>query len=114
MICPRKPHTSPIVPACPSPSAPKCLQRRARVGKFKHRMMTLGEPDMDRLPSTIKDGIKSCIDIFTGNPPVGGETAKSSFGFNAYIKWADLLITTPKARRVGRSSLPQAHACTQV
>lgn len=35
-----------------------------------------------------RDGIKACIDIFVDEPPVG---AKSSFGFDAYLKWAKLL-----------------------
>jgi len=68
---------------------------RARLTKTRHRMMTIGAPDPNRLPSAIRAGIHDCIAIFTGKPPVG---AASSFGFEAYRKWADLL-TNPRNKR---------------
>jgi hypothetical protein len=61
---------------------------RARVAKTRHRMATFGVPDESRLPLAVEAGIRSCIDIFAGKPPVG---AASSWGFAAYDKWIGLL-----------------------
>ena len=61
---------------------------RARLSKTRHRMMTIGAPDPERLQNAVEAGIRECIDIFTGKPPVG---AASSWGFAAYDKWIDLL-----------------------
>ncbi|MCC6613687.1 MAG: DUF4872 domain-containing protein [Anaerolineae bacterium] len=61
---------------------------RARLSKTRQRMMTIGAPDPDRLPNAVEAGIRACIDIFTGKPPVG---TPSSWGFAAYDKWIDLL-----------------------
>lgn len=67
---------------------------RARVKKHKHRMMTLDAPDARKLPGAVMGGIQTCIDIFVNEPPVGN---KSSFGFDAYQKWAKLL-TSPAGK----------------
>lgn len=67
---------------------------RARVGKTGHRMATFGVPDEARLRLAVEAGIRDCIDIFTGKPPVG---AASSWGFAAYNKWISLL-TSPKGK----------------
>lgn len=61
----------------------------ARINKTRHRMMTIGEPNPDRLPDAVRAGIQACIDIFTGNSPVGHN---GNFGMNAYQKWAKLLV----------------------
>lgn len=68
---------------------------RSRVAKTKHRMMTVGGPDLNRLPNAVREGIRACIKIFVDQPPVG---PKTSFGFDAYKKWADLL-TNPKGKQ---------------
>ncbi|MFN8374439.1 MAG: DUF4872 domain-containing protein [Anaerolineae bacterium] len=68
---------------------------RARIAKTKHRMMTVGAPDFNRLPNAVREGIRACVKIFVDQPPVG---PKSSFGFDAYKKWADLL-TSPKGKQ---------------
>lgn len=65
---------------------------RARIKKYRFRMMTLGTPDASRLPAAVEAGIRSCISIFTEDPPVGGKQARPNFGFNAYTRWADLLF----------------------
>lgn len=67
---------------------------RARIAKTRHRMATLGAPDEARLRMAVEAGIRDCIDIFTGKPPVG---AASSWGFAAYDKWIGLL-TSPKGK----------------
>lgn len=63
---------------------------RARIAKTRHRMATFGVPDEARLPLAVEAGIRDCIDIFTGKPPVG---AASSWGFAAYDKWIGLLTS---------------------
>lgn len=68
---------------------------RARLAKTRHRIMTIGLPDADRLPFAVEAGIRACIDIFTGNPPVG---TPSNWGFAAYGKWIELL-TKPKGKQ---------------
>ncbi|MDX2140262.1 MAG: DUF4872 domain-containing protein [Chloroflexota bacterium] len=68
---------------------------RARIAKTRHRIMTIGTPDADRLPLAVETGIRACIDIFTGNPPVG---TPSNWGFAAYDKWIGLL-TKPKGKQ---------------
>lgn len=61
---------------------------RARIGKTKQRMMTIGAPNPDKLESAVRGGISACIDIFSGRSPVG---SNGNFGFAAYDKWAKLL-----------------------
>ena len=61
---------------------------RARLGKTRHRMMTISAPNADKLPDAVRGGIQSCIEIFSGKSPVG---SNGNFGFNAYHKWAKLL-----------------------
>lgn len=70
---------------------------RARIKKYRFRMMTLGMPDASRLPGAVEAGIRSCISIFTEDPPVGGKKARPNFGFNAYTRWANLLVNTKDA-----------------
>ncbi|MCA9907330.1 MAG: DUF4872 domain-containing protein [Anaerolineae bacterium] len=76
---------------------------RARLSKTRHRTMTLGAPDPDRLPNEVETGIRACIDIFTGKPPVG---AASSWGFAAYDKWIDLLTKSKHKQSWGKMFAP--------
>jgi len=76
---------------------------RARLSKTRQRMMTLGAPDPDRLPNAVEMGIRACIDIFTGKPPVG---AASSWGFAAYDKWIDLLTKSKNKQSWGKMFAP--------
>lgn len=69
-------------------SEAELIAARVRLSKTRHRMMTIGAPNPDRLPGAIRAGIQSCIDIFTGSSPVGYD---GNFGFNGYQKWAKLL-----------------------
>ena len=64
---------------------------RARIKKIRHKIMTIDAPDPHKLPAAIEAGIRDCIQIFTDKPPVG---PKSSFGFDAFTKWANLLTDT--------------------
>ncbi|MCA9902934.1 MAG: DUF4872 domain-containing protein [Anaerolineae bacterium] len=76
---------------------------RARLSKTRHRTLTLGAPDPDRLPNAVETGIRACIDIFTGKPPVG---AASSWGFAAYDKWIDLLTKSKHKQSWGKMFAP--------
>ncbi|MBN8633759.1 MAG: DUF4872 domain-containing protein [Anaerolineae bacterium] len=66
---------------------------RAKIGKVKNRMMTIGAPNPDKLTDAVRSGIQACIDIMLHEPPVGH---KSSFGLDAYQKWAKLLESKTK------------------
>lgn len=79
---------------------------RARVAKTKHRMMTIGAPNPDKLPAAIRAGIQSCIEVFTGKPPVGGPSHVGNFGFAAYQKWAHLLRDTKQKKSWAKEFAP--------
>ncbi len=64
---------------------------RGRIAKTKNRMMTLGAPDMNKLPAAVEGGIRATIAIMHGDSPFGGKAAQSSWGLNALQKWARLL-----------------------
>ncbi len=74
-------------------SAEELIAARARIGKVKNRMMTIGAPNADKVPEAVRAGIQACIDIMLHEPPVGH---KSSFGLDAYQKWAQLLESKSK------------------
>ena len=67
---------------------------RAKVKKFRHRIMTLKEPDADKLQEAVQSGIRDSIQLYTEKPPKG---ARHNFGFAAYQRWADAL-RKPKMR----------------
>jgi hypothetical protein len=69
-------------------SEEQMIAARSRIGKHRNRMMTIGTPNPNKLPEAVRGGIQACIEIFTGNSPVG---SNGSFGFKAYQKWAKLL-----------------------
>lgn len=66
---------------------------RTRIGKIKHRLITLGAPNPDKLPAAVEAGIRSMLAVFTfvGDKPNFVEKAKGNFGFNGLEKWAKLL-----------------------
>ncbi len=67
---------------------------RGRIKKEKHRLLTLGPPNPDKLVSAVQAGIWDCIRLYTEAPPRG---TKNNFGLQAFRFWAELL-THPKAR----------------
>ena len=75
---------------------------RGRVKKFKHRLLTLGPPDQDKLPAAVRKGIWDCIKLFTETPPKG---SRNNFGLAAYRWWSDLL-TQPKKRMSWEREFP--------
>src|SRR5690606_8215804 len=67
---------------------------RGRVKKTKHRLLTLGPPNPDRLESAVREGLKDCLRLSLEKPPKG---SAHNFGLAAYRHWA-MLLTTPGAR----------------
>ncbi|MEM7133249.1 MAG: BtrH N-terminal domain-containing protein [Chloroflexota bacterium] len=70
------------------------MTARARVKKDKFRLITLDQPDPEKLTAAVSAGIWDCINLFTEKPPKG---SKKNFGFAAYNHWMDLL-TKPNQR----------------
>lgn len=69
---------------------------RGRIKKDKHRLLTLDQPDPDKLTRAVEQGIHNCINLFTEKPPKG---AAHNFGLKAYRHWAEAL-----SARKGRAS----------
>lgn len=67
---------------------------RSRVKKVKFRILTLSEPNEDKVKAAVQKGIWDSIKLYTEKPPKG---AANNFGFLAYKRWAEVL-TKPKAR----------------
>ncbi|MBZ0286494.1 MAG: DUF4872 domain-containing protein, partial [Anaerolineae bacterium] len=66
-----------------------------RVASEKHRLMTVAEPDFDRLPAAVEAGIRECLQNMLGEPPKA--PMKGKFGLDAFTRWADMLIN-PKEK----------------
>ncbi len=75
---------------------------RAKVKKFRHRVLTLGMPDDDKIGDAVLDGIRDSIQLYTEKPPKG---ARHNFGFAAYQRWADAL-RKPKMRGSWEKEFP--------
>lgn len=75
---------------------------RAKVKKFRHRVLTLGMPDDDRIGDAVLAGIQDSIQLYTEKPPKG---ARHNFGFAAYQRWADAL-RKPKMRGSWEKEFP--------
>lgn len=69
-------------------------EARGRVKKTKHRLLTLGPPDEDKLAAAVSAGIRDCLRLYLEKP---NKSAAHNFGFAAYVHWADLL-TKPTGR----------------
>jgi len=75
---------------------------RARVKLDKFRVLTLGDPDPQKLAPAVHKGIWDTIKLYTDKPPKG---SPDNFGFAAYKRWADLLVK-PKMRASWASVFP--------
>ncbi len=62
---------------------------RGRIGKDRHRLVTLAAPDMEKLPAAVEAGIRECIFMFTEDP---GKGAANNWGLRGMQKWARLLV----------------------
>ena len=83
-------------------TAQELQEARSRVKKMKHRLLTLGPPNGDKLTGAVSEGIKDCLRLYLEKPPKG---AAHNFGSAAYRHWADLL-TKPKMRGSWAKELP--------
>ncbi len=65
---------------------------RGRIKKIKHRILTLGPPNLEKLAGSVRLGIWDTIKLYTEKPPKG---ARHNFGFAAFERWSEVL-TRPK------------------
>ena len=61
---------------------------RARIKKFKFRVISLDPPSERKLASAVQNGLWQCIRLYTEKPPKG---ARHNFGFAAYQRWGEML-----------------------
>ena len=61
---------------------------RARIKKFKFRVVALDPPSERKLVSAVQSGLWQCIRLYTEKPPKG---ARHNFGFAAYKRWGEML-----------------------
>lgn len=81
------------------------LQRaRGRSAKDRYRLMTLTPPDLSDLPQAVEQGIRTCIRMFAEEPPL--KPMRGKFGFDAFTKWADLLINEKDAKGWAKQFAP--------
>ncbi len=75
---------------------------RRRVKQDKFRILTLDQPDPEKLAAAVTAGIWDCIKLYTEKPPKG---SANNFGLKAFQTWADLL-TKPKLRMSWAKEFP--------
>jgi Butirosin biosynthesis protein H, N-terminal/Domain of unknown function (DUF4872) len=63
---------------------------RTRIRANKNRLMTIGAPDLSKLPDAIKAGIEECVSGFIDDAPKA--PMKGKYGLDAFTKWANLLV----------------------
>ncbi len=80
---------------------------RARIGKHKHRAMTVRMPDPTNYKSAVQQGLWQCVQLFAEKPPKG---AANNFGFAAYQHWANMLTNMRNPHSWVRFSQP-ARGC---
>ncbi|MFN8529213.1 MAG: BtrH N-terminal domain-containing protein [Anaerolineae bacterium] len=70
-------------------------QARSRTAKEKHRLVTLGAPDLKKLKSAVEDGLRDTLTFMLEGAPKG---AKDNWGLAALGKWADLMVDEKSER----------------
>jgi hypothetical protein len=75
---------------------------RGRVKIDKYRVVTLGDPNPQKLASAVSKGVWDTIQLFTDKPPKG---SRENFGFAAYRRWSDLLLN-PKLKNSWEKVFP--------
>jgi hypothetical protein len=61
---------------------------RSRLKKDKFKLLTIDPPNLDKLPVAVQQGIWDCLKRYVEAPVA---SAKNSFGFAAFQRWADAL-----------------------
>ncbi len=63
---------------------------RGRIKKDKYRVMAVESIALDQLPAAVENGIRTCLEHMTGEPP--RKQMADKYGLSAYQRWADLLL----------------------
>ena len=61
---------------------------RSRIKKDRFKLLTIDPPHLDKLPIAVQQGIWDCLKRYVEAPVA---SAKNSFGFAAFQRWADAL-----------------------
>ncbi len=80
---------------------------RARTATNKHKLMTLGAPDMKKLNAAVEAGLRDCARNFLGEPPL--KPMKGKFGLDGFKRWADLLLDDKTKTGWGKQFPPGAN-----
>jgi hypothetical protein len=71
-----------------SASTAELAAARSRIKKDKFKLLTIDPPGLDKLPVAVQQGIWDCLKRYVEAPVA---SAKNSFGFAAFQRWADAL-----------------------
>ena len=83
--------------------AKEFLEARGVVKKDRYRIITLSEPDVERIPGGIIEGIKTCVSLFLDKPPAG---SANNFGLTGLAHWSKSLRETKNAQCWARRFAP--------
>jgi hypothetical protein len=83
--------------------AKEFLEARGVVKKDRYRIITLSEPDVERIPGGIIEGIKTCVSLFLDKPPAG---SANNFGLTGLAHWSKSLRDTKNAQCWARRFAP--------
>jgi len=61
---------------------------RSRIKKDRFKLLTIDPPNLDKLPIAVQQGIWDCLKRYVEAPVA---SARNSFGFAAFQRWADAL-----------------------
>ncbi|HLA45472.1 MAG TPA: DUF4872 domain-containing protein, partial [Aggregatilineales bacterium] len=79
---------------------------RGRTEHNKYKLISIGVPDMNRLPDAIIEGIRACIDLFQNG--IDKQGFRGRFGFAGLQKWADDLTSIKDKERWNKLFPPGA------
>ncbi len=71
---------------------------RSRVKKDRFKLLTIDPPNLDKLPIAVQQGIWDCLKRYVEAPVA---SARNSFGFAAFQRWADALTKPTLKYRLG-------------
>ena len=83
--------------------ASEFLEARGVVKKDRYRIITLSEPETDRIPEGLIKGIKTCVALFLDKPPAG---SPNNFGLQGLSHWSKMLRDTKNAQSWTRRFAP--------
>lgn len=83
--------------------AKEFLAARAKVKKDRFRIITLSEPDIERIPVGLLVGIKACVALSLDKPPAG---SPNNFGIAGLKHWSKMLREKKNAQCWARRFAP--------